>query len=314
MDLDLRKLRYFAAVADQRHFGRAAQQLYIAQPVLSRQIRALEQELGCTLFVRTTRSVQLTPAGEQLHEQAHGVFATVDAAVRRVHDVDRGVQRLVVAFAPGLHVSEAVRLFTATHPEVEIELLHLNWWDQDAPLRDGRADVGYLRRPFDDAGLRAVRVGSEPKIACLPAAHPLASRRALTYADLDGEPILDAHARRTSSVEEKFELIAAGQGIAMVPRSVAQAYSRPDLVYLQVTDAVPVETCLVVAQDRRERRVLDFLTVARQTLGDAPTQPHPTVTPGGPDTPASRPTNGHSTARFRAPAGPPAPSGAPRPG
>jgi DNA-binding transcriptional LysR family regulator len=270
MDLDLRKLRYFAAVAEHRHFGRAAEQLYIAQPVLSRQIRALEQELGCALLVRTTRSVQLTPAGEQLFEEARRVFATVDAAVRRVHEIGRGVERLVVGFAPGLHVSEAVRAFTATHPDVEIELLQLHWWEQDAPLRDGRAHVGYLRRPFDDAGLRAVPIGSEPKVACLPVTHPLARRRALTMADLDGEPILDAQARRTSSVEEKFELIAAGHGIALVPRSVARSYSRPDLVYLPVTDAVPVQTCVVVPEDRRERRVLDFVAVAAKTLRDEP--------------------------------------------
>ena len=270
MDLDLRKLRYFAAVAEQRHFGRAAEQLYIAQPVLSRQVRALEHELGCALLVRTTRSVQLTPAGEQLHEEARGVFATVDAAVRRVHEVERGVERLVVAFAPGLRVSEAVRAFTATHPDVDIELLHLHWWEQDAPLRDGRAHVGYLRRPFDDTGLRVLPVGSEAKVACLPAIHPLARRRALTRADLDGEPILDAHARRTSSVEEKFELIAAGHGIALVPRSVAQSYSRRDLVYRPVTDAAPVETCVVVTRDRRERRVLDFVAIAAQTLGGEP--------------------------------------------
>ena len=194
----------------------------------------------------------------------------MNAAVRRVHEIDRGVERLVVAFAPGLHVSGAVRAFTAAHPGVEIELLHLNWWEQDAPLRDGRAHVGYLRRPFDDTGLRAIPVGSEPKVACLPATHPLARRQALTLADLDGETILDAHARRTSSVEEKFELIAAGHGIAMVPRSVARSYSRPDLVFLPVTDAVPVETCVVVAEDRRERRVLDFVTVAAQTLGGKP--------------------------------------------
>ncbi|MEP7024235.1 MAG: LysR substrate-binding domain-containing protein [Actinomycetota bacterium] len=272
MDLDLRKLRYFAAVAEHQHFGRAAEQLYIAQPVLSRQIRALEQELGCALLARTTRSVQLTPAGEQLHEEARGVFAAVDAAVRRVHEISRGVERLVVAFAPGLHVSEAVRAFTATHPGVEIELLHLNWWEQDAPLRDGRAHVGYLRRPFDDTGLRAVPIGAEPKVACLPITHPLAQRRGLTLADLDGETILDAHARRTSSVEEKFELIVAGHGIAMVPRSVAQSYSRPDLVYRPVTDAVPVETCVVVTEDRQEQRVLDFVAVAAETMAEEPAQ------------------------------------------
>lgn len=212
--------------------------------------------------------MRLTPAGEQLHEDARGVFATVDSAVRRVHEVARGVERLVVAFTPGLHVSAAVRAFTATHPDVEIGLLQLRWWEQDAPLRDGRADVGYLRRPFDDTGLRTVPIGRESKVACLPATHPLARRRALTRADLDGESILDAHARRTSSVEEKFELVAAGHGIAMVPLSVARSYSRPDLVYRPVTDVEPVETCIAVLKGRRRRGIRDFVACATRTLGD----------------------------------------------
>lgn len=266
MDLDLRKLRYFAALAEHGHFGRAAESLFIAQPVLSRQIRALEQELGCSLLTRTTRSVQLTPAGRQLQEEARAVFATVDTAVRRVHEADRGVARLVVGFATGLHVSEAVRAYAAASPDVQIEVLPLKWWEQDAPLRDGRADVGYLRRPFDDTGLRSVPITTEPKVVCLPVSHPLAGRRTLTLADLDGERILDAHARRTSSAEEKFELIASGDGIAVVPLSVALAYLRPDLVHRPVTDADHVQTCLVVAKGRRERRVQDFMAVATRTL------------------------------------------------
>ncbi len=272
MDLDLRKLRYFAAVAEHRHFGRAAELLYIAQPVLSRQIRSLEQDLGCNLFERTTRSVQLTPAGRLLQEEARRVFSTVDAVVRRVHEVDRGVERLVVAFAPGLHVSEIVRAFALTHPGVEIELLHLPWWEQDAPLRDGRADVGYLRRPFDEAGLRAIRVGSDPKVACLPASHPLARRVSLSLTDLEGESIIDAASRRVSSVEEKFELIVAGHGIAVVPISVATSYSRPDLVYRPLVDAIALDTCLVVMADREDPRVADFMAVAAETLSDKPTR------------------------------------------
>jgi DNA-binding transcriptional LysR family regulator len=268
MDLDLRKLRYFAAVAEHEHFGRAAERLYIAQPVLSRQVRALEKDLGCNLFERTTRSVQLTPAGRLLQQEARRVFATVDAVVRRVHEVDRGVARLVVAFAPGLHVSEAVRAFTRTHPDVEIELLHLPWWEQDAPLRDGRADVGYLRRTFEDTELRVIPIGSDPKVACLPSSHKLARRSSLSLADLEGESIIDPTRRRASSVEEKFELVAAGHGIAVVPISVATSYTRPDLVYRPLIDAVPLETCLVVMADRQDQRVADFLTLAAEALSD----------------------------------------------
>lgn len=266
MDLDLRKVRYFVAVAELRHFGRAAEQLYIAQPVLSRQIRSLERDLGCVLLARTSRSVQLTPAGEKLLDEARGILMSVDSAVRRVLEVERGVQRLVVAFTPGLHVSGAIREFTLTHPDVDIQLLQSKWWEQDAPLRDGRADVGYLRRPFDDVGLRTIPIGSESKVACLPTSHHLARKRRLKMADLDGESILDAQTRRTSSVEEKFELIASGHGIALVPRTVAESYWRADLVYLPVTDLDPVETCLAVAKDRREPIVRDFVATAQKVL------------------------------------------------
>ncbi|MER0478660.1 LysR family transcriptional regulator [Streptomyces sp. Edi2] len=266
MDLDLRKLRYFVAVAEHRQFGRAAQALFIAQPVLSRQIRAFEQELGCLLFTRTTRSVELTAAGRQLYDEARRISTVVEAALRRVHEAERGAQRLVVAFSPGLRVSEAIRAFTASHPNVEIDVFPLRWWEQDAPLRDGRAHVGYLRRPFDDAGLRTVPIGHETKVACLPVTHRLAGRRTLTSAALDGEPVLDVRTRRTSSLEEKFELIASGQGLALVPLSVAASYSRPDLVYLPVTDAPPVETCLAVPEDNCAGPVPDFLNIATATL------------------------------------------------
>jgi DNA-binding transcriptional LysR family regulator len=266
MNLDLRKLRYFVAVAEHRHFGRAAEQLYITQPVLSRQISAIEQELECTLLVRTTRRVELTAAGKQLYEEAHGILAAVAAAVQRVHDVNRGAQRLVVSFSPGLHVSEAIRAFASRHPDVETDVVPARWWEQDAPLRDGRAQVGYLRRPFDDSGLHTIPIGHEPRVACMPAAHPLAGRDELTSADLSGERMLDAPTRRTSSLEEKFELIASGHGIALVPLSVARSYSGPGLAYLPVTDAPGIETCLAAPADRREKPLRDFLEIAIATL------------------------------------------------
>ncbi|MGW4894733.1 LysR family transcriptional regulator [Kitasatospora sp. NPDC004240] len=273
MDLDLRKLRYFTAVAEHRQFGRAAQELFITQPVLSRQIRAFEQELGCALFTRTTRSVELTPAGQQLYEEARRITTVVDTALRRVRETARGERRLVVAFSTGLHVAEAIRAFTALHPDVVVDVLPLRWWERDAPLRDGRAQVAYLRRPFDDTGLRILPIGREAKLACLPVAHPLAGRRSLTTADLDGETILDGVKRRISSLDEKFELIASGQGVAMVPLSIAGSYRHPGVLYLPVTDHPPVETCLAVPESGGADPVPQFLAAATATLraGAAPT-------------------------------------------
>jgi DNA-binding transcriptional LysR family regulator len=166
----------------------------------------------------------------------------------------------------GSRVSPAVRAFAPVHPGVEIGLLHPNRYEQAETLRDGRADVGRLRRPFDGDGIRTIPVRSEPKVAVLPATHALASRRQLTEADLDGVAVLDAAARRTATAEEKFELVAAGRGIALVPRSVARSYARPDLAHRPRTDAVPFDICLAVLEGRRGQYAEDFLTAAAHAL------------------------------------------------
>jgi DNA-binding transcriptional LysR family regulator len=208
-----------------------------------------------------------------LYEEAKRITAVVDTALRRVHEAARGRRRLVVGFSAGLRVSEAIRAFTARHPDVGIDVLPLPWPERDAPLRDGRAHVGYLRRPFDDTGLRTVPIGHESKVACLPATHRLAGRSSLTAADLAGEPALDGKARRTASLDEKFELIASGQGIALVPVSVAGSYVRPELVFLPVADHPPVETCLAVPEDDRTGCADHFVEIAtdvlRRAAGDA---------------------------------------------
>jgi DNA-binding transcriptional LysR family regulator len=206
MDLDLRKLRYFLALAEERHFGRAAERLLIAQPVLSRQIRALEHELGCQLLTRSTRSVELTAAGRQLQADGPGVLTAADLATSRTLERARGVQRLVVGFAPGLTVSTLVRAYGREHPDVDVQMLYVNWYEQAEAVIDGRVDVGYLRGDFsEEPRLRTVTVGEEARVACMPENHPLARRRSLKLSDLDGEMMLHAEARRAATIENKFE-------------------------------------------------------------------------------------------------------------
>ncbi|MFE3104530.1 LysR family substrate-binding domain-containing protein [Nocardia tengchongensis] len=176
------------------------------------------------------------------------------------------MRRLIIAFSAGLSVSEPIREFSTRHPDVETDIVPARWWEPDAPLRDGRAQIGYLRKPFDETGMRVVPVGHDPRVACLPATHPLAAHRELTLADLDGERMLDPQKRRASSLEEKFELIASGFGLALVPLSVARAYVRPDLVHRPVTDAPASETCLVVPADQRGKLVREFLDIAVSAL------------------------------------------------
>ena len=157
MDVDLRKLRYFVAVAEELHFGRAAERLHIAQPVVSRQIRALEDELRAQLFVRTKRATELTPAGRQLLDDARPLLASADAMRRRVAQAARGPKTFTVGFMPGITVTPVVRAFTAAHPGVEVEVIRTTWDDQVDVLHDGRADVSIVRLPIDQAGLSSGR-------------------------------------------------------------------------------------------------------------------------------------------------------------
>ena len=176
MDLDLRKLRYFVAVADRLHFGRAADELHIAQPALSRQIRALEQDLGASLFTRDRHGVALTDAGRQLLADAGPLLASAHAVRRRVTVAARGSRRLAVGFRAGIPVIPATRAFEARHPDVVVDVQRMEWDDQAPMLLDGRVDVGYVRLPIDETGLRVTPLYTEPLMVVLPAVLLLAER------------------------------------------------------------------------------------------------------------------------------------------
>ena len=273
MDVDLRRLRYFSVVAEEAHFGRAAVRLHITQPALSRQIRALEDQLGCALLTRTTRRVELTPAGHCLHHEGAELLAAAAAATRRVLITARGVQRIVVGFAPALTVSPAIRAFSSAHPDIEVEPLRLNWNEQTDAIRDGRIDIGYLRGTFATTpSIRTITIGSEPRVACLPRVHPLAARRQLSLADLDGQLMSDAQTRRTATVEDKFERVAADAGIVIVPESVAQFYPHPALTHRPIIDLPHDPRCLAIATGPVRPHITDFLTIAAEVLtaADAP--------------------------------------------
>ena len=179
MDLDLRKTRYFMAVAQELNFGRAAQVLHIAQPVLSRQIRALEAELGVQLFVRDRRHVELTAAGEALRADAAPLLASAEALRRRVGRAARDADSFTVAFMPGVIVTGAVRALAAAHPQLTVEVLRTNWANQTEVLRDGRADVSYVRLPVDQSGLKISVLFEEPRVVVVPADHRLADKQEL---------------------------------------------------------------------------------------------------------------------------------------
>ena len=288
MDVDLRKVRYFVAVAEELNFGRAAQALHIAQPVLSRQIRALEQELKVQLFERDKRATRLTPAGQALLEDGRALLAGADAARRRIADVAAGERVFTVGFMPGLTVTEPVLALGAAHPDLTIEVLRTEWTNQVSVLHDGRADIGYIRMPADLTGLRTSTLFSETRVAVVPAAHRLAGKEAISIHDLADEHLLQhpdavpewrsiakemhdrqraTRATQARSVEEKLEHVATGRGFSVLPESTATYYQRPDVTWTPITDIPPSEVRLAWVTTRRTPLIPEFIELAKTAVG-----------------------------------------------
>ena len=285
--MDLRKLRYFEAVARHLHFGRAAAELHIAQPALSRQIRALENELHAELFARDRRGTELTDAGRQLLAEAVPLLQAAEALRRRVALAARGRDRFVVAFMPGLIVTDAVRQLVAAHPGLTVDVLRTSWLDQAEVLLDGRADVGYLRLPVDQRGLTMVPLFGEPRVAVVPRSHRLAGKEAIGIAELAGERLLqhpdavpewrdlarspDAPAPPPAvvAVEEKLEHVAAGRGVVVLPLSTARFYTRSDLAYTPIDDIPDNRVALAWPTGNHSPLVTEFAAIARR-VAEAP--------------------------------------------
>ncbi|MCW2542313.1 MAG: LysR family transcriptional regulator [Frankiales bacterium] len=300
-DLDLRKLRYFAAVAETGNLTRAAEQLHIAQPVLTRQIRALENELHATLFTRSARGTDLTPAGRQLLEDARPLLQSTLALQRRVRTAERGSSRFTIGFMPGLVVTAAARRFRERHPGLDIDVLRTSWADQTDVVHDGRVDVSFVRAPFDERNLTQLPLFTEDRVVALPARHPLAARQSLPVAELADLYLLESpelvpewravatefgtgaprQRRPMLSMEEKLEHVAAEQGIAIIPRSTAQFYTRPDVVYVPVPDVAPSRVVLVWAKARNRDDIQEFTQIARAAVtvptADADADPAPST-------------------------------------
>lgn len=176
--MDLRQLRSFVTLANERNFSRAADRLHIAQPPLSRQIQQLEAEVGAELIDRSSRPIRLTEPGRLFYEQAVQVLSRVDEMrmmMKRALKIEK--RQFVIGFVGSVlyaHLPELVREFRRAAPEVEIHLVELVSLEQIGALKEGRIDIGFGRVRFDDDEVRRIILREEPLIAALPVDHPLA--------------------------------------------------------------------------------------------------------------------------------------------
>lgn len=248
--MELRHLRYFVAVAETLHFGRAAARLGIAQPPLSVQIRDLERELGTALFQRGPRGITLTDAGTAFAPHAASILAASQEALAVARDAAAGRGgRLVIGFMHALAYSLLPQLlpaYRAAHPGVAIALREVGIMDKEEALLSGSIDVGLYRPPARHPEIATASMGEERMILALPVAHPLARRRRVDPAALDGEPLVMFPANRgdaglfgtvaaflrqhglpiepaevAGTIHTALGLVLAGAGICIVPESAA---------------------------------------------------------------------------------------------
>jgi len=287
VDLDLRKCRYFVALAEQRHFGRAAEELFIAQPVLSRQVRRLEHELNLSLIDRTQREFTLTPAGERLLIDARSLLTAADAAVRAARNAAQVSRAIKIGFVTGVSASAALRIFESRHPGVTVDICQIEWDGQADVLLDGRIDVALVRMPIPTAGLELVPLYTEPRLATLPIDHPLAKEPRLRIAQLADDPVVHLaqndpnweafttidprpDGRRPKrgpavrTIAEKLEQIAAGHAVAFSPATTAALYHHPGIVHVPVIDIAPAEVCVAYRNVQPSLLVKAFVDAARE--------------------------------------------------
>jgi len=278
-DLDMRKLRYFVAVAEELNFGRAAERLHVAQPVLSRQIRSFESELGVQLFARDSRGTQLTAAGKQLLEDARFLLAESKALRQRLSRAAAPTTTVTVGVMPGLLATAAAAAFEAADPPRRAVVVQVGWTDQVEVVRRGDVDVVYAREPIDHHGLGTAALLEEPRDAVLPSGDPLARKKSVRLADLASKRLLQDPAtvpewyaiatpehRRAGqtahTVEEKLELVAAKAGFVILPRSTTAFYRRPDVRIIPIRDIGPSRVTLIWDAATENSARDEFVTAA----------------------------------------------------
>ena len=260
--LEVRELEYFTAVAEELHFGRAADRLGITQPPLSRAIVRLERRLGVRLFTRTSRSVALTAAGAVLLAEARGLLSGLDTAARRAQRAGRSA-RLVVAAKPGSGTGllrDVVDAYLRQQPGVAVEFVFAQ--DAAAAVRDGRADVALLCRTEDLAGLRTLNVGWEFPVALLPSAHALAGKATVPLADLECDPVYSALCPE-AALDEVVDLVALGRLVVIAGES---AVGRLGAGVVAVPVADGEGTVLALAWDRDAAPPVDGFVAAARTV------------------------------------------------
>jgi DNA-binding transcriptional LysR family regulator len=285
MDLDLRRLRYFVTVAEELSFVRAATLLHMTQPALSRQVSALERELGVRLLERDRRGTALTPAGQQLLNGAIPLLAASSALEQRTRLAGRGPARFVVGFMPGVYATPIIREFAKRAPYLSVDVVHTSVTDQADFLVDGRVDVCFVRLPLADDTFTVLPLFPEPRVAAVPTSHPVAWSPAIEVKQISDLPLLQdpgevpgwdgpvaepqpslVTGRRRPTIEESLERVALGAGVLVLPAGIGDFYRRADISYVPLQDVPPGMVALAYNKHRTMPELGQFAELATSML------------------------------------------------
>ena len=236
--MELRQLRYFVAVAEERHFGRAAKRLRLSQQPLSAQIKGLEEELGVKLFQRSTRQVALTDAGRTFLERAEGILEAVEEAKEAAKGADEGARgRLEIGFISSATLGllpPAIRLFRERFGGVEIELRELTSAQQIDALYAGEIRVGLVRLPLRAPGLRFEPLQEESFVVALPSGHPLEALESVPLEAMVDQPLIFFTRQLMPSLHA--QIVELFQRVGAFPNVVQHAVHLQTIVGLVASD------------------------------------------------------------------------------
>ncbi|MEU0807190.1 LysR substrate-binding domain-containing protein [Streptomyces sp. NPDC005970] len=296
MDVHGRDLRYFAAVAEELHFTRAAERLYVSQPALSKQIRMLEKQVGAALFERDRREVRLSAVGAALLPHAQRMLAEWEAAqetVARVVADQAAVLVVGMSTSPGRGgVLPAIRSrFTAARPDARLVLRQVPWQDSTAGLADGTCDAAFVWLPLPDPDrYRWVVVAEEPRLVAMADTHPLADREIIDFTDLLDEPFLalpdsagplrdywlatDARGGKPALIgaevagtEETYEALVVGLGVVLLAAGNAPLITLGGVVTRVVRGISPSRFALAWRADDRRPLVREYVRAGELVTG-----------------------------------------------
>jgi DNA-binding transcriptional LysR family regulator len=284
-------MRAFIVLSEELHFARAAARLHLTSPALSQTLRQLEAGIGTTLVHRTTRRVELTPAGHATLERAQAALTAFDSAVAHMQRAARGeVGDLVVGYVigAGLELLPSIqRAFERSAPDVRLELREYDFTNPAAGLDANEVDAAFVRPPLDIEGLEYLELLSEARVACLPEGHRLAGRRQIRVTEILDEPIIAAPSRdpvwrdywilgperngvppnvvqNAATFEGELQAVGAGRGISITGATAARYYARPGVCFVRVEDLAPCHIGLAWRPERSWAAVERFARIAAQ--------------------------------------------------